>query len=342
MLCDLTSVFGVDESAVFLSETAVGVFGISFFCLSAVGFFVSSAVFFSETGVGVLGVSFFFSSIAGFFVSSVFFVSTTADFVLGISFVSFSVIGFGFSAAFWSETAVGVLGVSFFDLSSAGFGFSSIFFSSDTAVGGFGVSFTSFSVAGFCFTSGFCEVVVATELIFPNLVSAFVTGGGVVEATGAVFAAAVALAACCCSFAAVEELAACCCCCGGGAFGGGASGGGAAFGSPSPLAQRGIVAPLVVQGGAPFTWRLGGWQGGTGYLGVSLVDSVAPLQGFPVLTEFLPLWVGPLDSRGLASVTVPSVPPALAGFPFYSQLVDEIAGTGAVRSSSLVLRTLIY
>ena len=103
-----------------------------------------------------------------------------------------------------------------------------------------------------------------------------------------------------------------------------------------------IVAPLVVQGGAPFTWRLGGWQGGTGYLGVSLVDSVAPLQGFPVLTEFLPLWVGPLDSRGLASVTVPSVPPALAGFPFYSQLVDEIAGTGAVRSSSLVLRTLIY
>ena len=81
---------------------------------------------------------------------------------------------------------------------------------------------------------------------------------------------------------------------------------------------------------------------GTGYLGVSLVDSVAPLQGFPVLTEFLPLWVGPLDSRGLASVTVPSVPPALAGFPFYSQLVDEIAGTGAVRSSSLVLRTLIY
>ena len=103
-----------------------------------------------------------------------------------------------------------------------------------------------------------------------------------------------------------------------------------------------IVAPLVVQGGSPYTWRVGGWQGGTGYLGVSLVDTVAPLQGFPVLTEFLTLWAGPLDARGMASVTVPSVPSALAGFPFYSQMVDEVTGTGTIRSSSLVLRTLIY
>jgi hypothetical protein len=79
-----------------------------------------------------------------------------------------------------------------------------------------------------------------------------------------------------------------------------------------------------------------------GYLGVSLTDTMVPLQGFPVLTEFLTLWAGPLDARGLASVTVPAVPVVLAGFPFYSQLVDEITGTGTVRSSSLVLRTLIY
>lgn len=103
-----------------------------------------------------------------------------------------------------------------------------------------------------------------------------------------------------------------------------------------------IIAPLVVQGGSTHTWRLGGWQNGMGYLGVSLTDTMVPLQGFPVLTEFLTLWAGPLDARGLASVTVPAVPVVLAGFPFYSQLVDEITGTGTVRSSSLVLRTLIY
>ena len=103
-----------------------------------------------------------------------------------------------------------------------------------------------------------------------------------------------------------------------------------------------VIAPIVAQGGTTFTWRLGGWQNGTGYLGVSLVDTMAPLQGFGVLTEFLTLWAGPLDARGMASVTIPMVPAVLAGFPFYSQLVDEIAGTGTVRSSSLVLRTLIY
>jgi len=103
-----------------------------------------------------------------------------------------------------------------------------------------------------------------------------------------------------------------------------------------------VIAPIVTQGGANFTWRLGGWQNGTGYLGVSLTDTTGLLQGFPVLNQFLTLWAGPLDARGMAAVTVPAVPAMLAGFPFYSQLVDEVTGTGTVRSSSLVLRTLIY
>lgn len=103
-----------------------------------------------------------------------------------------------------------------------------------------------------------------------------------------------------------------------------------------------VIAPIVTQGGANFTWRLGGWQNGTGYLGVSLTDTTSQLQGFPVLNQFLTLWVGPLDARGMAAVTVPVIPAMLAGFPFYSQLVDEVTGTGTVRSSSLVLRTLIY
>ncbi|MFN3244735.1 MAG: zinc-dependent metalloprotease family protein [Planctomycetota bacterium] len=102
-----------------------------------------------------------------------------------------------------------------------------------------------------------------------------------------------------------------------------------------------LVVPDITQANAPFTWRLGGWPNGTGYLGVSLVDSNVPLQGFPVLSQFLTLWSGPLDARGMATVTVPQVPALLSGFPFYSQLIDGVTGTGTVRSASLVYRTLV-
>jgi hypothetical protein len=101
------------------------------------------------------------------------------------------------------------------------------------------------------------------------------------------------------------------------------------------------VVPDITQASAPFTWRLGGWPNGTGYLGVSLVDSNVPLQGFLVLSQFLTLWSGPLDARGMATVTVPQVPALLSGFPFYSQLIDGVTGTGTVRSASLVYRTLV-
>jgi hypothetical protein len=103
-----------------------------------------------------------------------------------------------------------------------------------------------------------------------------------------------------------------------------------------------VVAPINTQGGLPFTWRIGGWPNGTGYLGVSLVDTTSQLQGFPVMTEFLPLWMGPLDTRGMANVTVPMIPAILTGFPFYSQMLDGMTGSGVVRSTSMVLRTLIY
>jgi hypothetical protein len=102
-----------------------------------------------------------------------------------------------------------------------------------------------------------------------------------------------------------------------------------------------LVVPDITQASAPFTWRLGGWPNGTGYLGVSLVDSNVPLQGFLVLSQFLTLWSGPLDARGMATVTVPQVPALLSGFPFYSQLIDGVTGTGTVRSASLVYRTLV-
>lgn len=103
-----------------------------------------------------------------------------------------------------------------------------------------------------------------------------------------------------------------------------------------------VVAPINTQGGLPFTWRIGGWPNGTGYLGVSLVDTMTPLQGFPVMTQFLTLWMGPLDARGMASMTVPVVPAVLTGFPFYSQMIDTLSGAGSVHSTSVVLRTLIY
>ena len=88
-----------------------------------------------------------------------------------------------------------------------------------------------------------------------------------------------------------------------------------------------IVAPANTQGGLPFTWRIGGWSNGFGYLGVSLVDTMSPLQGFPVMTQFLTLWAGPLDARGMATVTAPMVPTVLTGFPFYSQMIDGVSGT---------------
>jgi hypothetical protein len=103
-----------------------------------------------------------------------------------------------------------------------------------------------------------------------------------------------------------------------------------------------VVAPINAQGGLPFTWRIGGWPNGTGYLGVSLVDTTSQLQGFPVISEFLTLWMGPLDARGMANVTVPMIPAILTGFPFYSQMLDGMTGSGVVRSTSMVLRTLIY
>lgn len=102
-----------------------------------------------------------------------------------------------------------------------------------------------------------------------------------------------------------------------------------------------LVVPDITQSSAPLTWRLGGWPNGTGYLGVSLVDANVPVQGFPVLNQFLTLWTGQLDARGMATVTVPQIPALLSGFPFYSQLIDGVTGTGSIRSVSVVYRTLV-
>lgn len=102
---------------------------------------------------------------------------------------------------------------------------------------------------------------------------------------------------------------------------------------------------LVVQGGVVggniLTWTMGGWPTGTGYLGISFVNTTSPFQGWQLLDGFILLWAGPLDPQGMASLPVPVPAGLLSGITVYSQMLDEITGTGLLRSLSTVKSTLI-
>ena len=103
-----------------------------------------------------------------------------------------------------------------------------------------------------------------------------------------------------------------------------------------------VIVPQATPANAPFIWNMGGWPNADAYLGVSLVDTTVPLQGFPVMQAFLTLWVGTLDARGMATVSMPAIPALLSGYPFYSQMLDVMSGTATIRSVSLVESTLVY
>jgi hypothetical protein len=102
-----------------------------------------------------------------------------------------------------------------------------------------------------------------------------------------------------------------------------------------------LLVPAAALGGNTLTWTMGGWPGDTGYLGISFVSTTSPFFGLTLLDGFLPLWIGTLDARGMASLTVPVPAGLLAGIPVFSQLLDENAGQGTLRSVSNVRATLV-
>lgn len=100
-----------------------------------------------------------------------------------------------------------------------------------------------------------------------------------------------------------------------------------------------VLVPGTVASGGPMLWTMGGWPNDNGYLGVSFSSTTSLFLGEPVLDNMLLLWAGPLDARGMATLQVPFVPRLLQGFTFYSQLLDESAGS--LRSVSTTPATLI-
>ena len=103
-----------------------------------------------------------------------------------------------------------------------------------------------------------------------------------------------------------------------------------------------LVVPAFVIGGTTMTWRMGGVQNDTGYLGIGFVNTTSPFQGQPLLDGFTLLWAGPLDARGMASLPVPVPAGLFNGWTIYSQMLDEIAGTGLLRSLSPVKTTQFF
>lgn len=103
-----------------------------------------------------------------------------------------------------------------------------------------------------------------------------------------------------------------------------------------------LLVPGAVFGGNTLTWTMGGWPGDTGYLGISFVSTTSPFLGQSLLDGFLPLWIGTLDARGMAALAVPVPAGLFAGIPVFSQLLDENAGQGTLRSVSNVRTTLVF
>jgi len=102
-----------------------------------------------------------------------------------------------------------------------------------------------------------------------------------------------------------------------------------------------LLVPAAALGGTTLTWTMGGWPGDTGYLGISFVSTTSPFLGLTLLDGFLPLWIGTLDARGMAALTVPVPAGLLTGVSVFSQLLDENAGQGTLRSVSNVRTTLV-
>jgi hypothetical protein len=102
-----------------------------------------------------------------------------------------------------------------------------------------------------------------------------------------------------------------------------------------------MYVPGNVLGGTNLTWQMGGLANDFGYLLVSLASTTSPFQGFPLLDGASVLWAGGLDTRGMASFTIPVPANVLHLVRVYSQLLAIQNGTLLARSTSGVLSTLV-
>jgi hypothetical protein len=100
-----------------------------------------------------------------------------------------------------------------------------------------------------------------------------------------------------------------------------------------------VLVPTTLASGAALQWTMGGWNGGDAFLVASLLSTQSPVLGFPVLDNFLLLWSGPLDARGMATLSVPVPSGLLTGLTIRWQLLDAFAGTPSLRSVSSVVGT---
>jgi hypothetical protein len=102
-----------------------------------------------------------------------------------------------------------------------------------------------------------------------------------------------------------------------------------------------VLVPAAVAGGTPFPWRMGGMPNDLGLLGVSFHGTSSPFLGSALLDGFLLLWSGPLDARGMATLTLPVPAGLLEGFTVFSQLLDVVPATNTLRSASATPGTAI-
>jgi hypothetical protein len=100
-----------------------------------------------------------------------------------------------------------------------------------------------------------------------------------------------------------------------------------------------VLVPTTLASGAALQWTMGGWNGDDAFLVASLLNTQSPVLGFPVLDNFLLLWSGPLDARGMATLSVPVPSGLLTGLTIRWQLLDAFAGTPSLRSVSSVVGT---
>lgn len=100
-----------------------------------------------------------------------------------------------------------------------------------------------------------------------------------------------------------------------------------------------VLAPATLASGAMLQWTMGGWNGDDAFLVASLLTSQSPVLGFPVLDNFLLLWSGPLDARGMATLSVPVPAGLLTGLTIHWQMLDAIGGAPSLRSVSTVVGT---
>jgi hypothetical protein len=103
-----------------------------------------------------------------------------------------------------------------------------------------------------------------------------------------------------------------------------------------------LVAPAAALGGSNITFRYGGRANQLWYLGIALFPTIAPLQGFNVLTSFSGLTYGALNAVGIGQFTIPIPPGVLNGLTLYEQVLEFNATTLQLSSSSNVITTRYF